>query len=131
MNPEIKTQWVAALRSGEFRQGTGCLHRVQQNEPDSVDQSNRPDTYCCLGVLCVLAQRAGVVTAERHPSRVAYAGTTATLPTDVLMWAGLPIFSEFGGPSGLVLIAPDKSLASLNDGGTGFAEIADIIEEYL
>lgn len=131
MNPEIKAQWVAALRSGDFRQGTGCLHRVQQNEPDSVDQSNRPDTYCCLGVLCVLAQRAGAVTAERNPCRVAYGGTTAILPTDVLLWASLPVFPEHGGPAGCVPISPDTSLASLNDGGTGFAEIADIIEEYL
>lgn len=39
MNPEIKTKWVAALRSGYYIQGTGVL-RSQGNK------------FCCLGVLC-------------------------------------------------------------------------------
>lgn len=38
MNEEIKQKWVAALRSGEYEQGTEFL--------------NRDDTFCCLGVLC-------------------------------------------------------------------------------
>ena len=35
----LKEQWVAALRSGEYKQGTGVLY-------NPID-----DTYCCLGVL--------------------------------------------------------------------------------
>lgn len=35
---KIKAEWVAALRSGEYKQGTSFLYR-----------SN--GTYCCLGVL--------------------------------------------------------------------------------
>ena len=38
MNPEVKAKWVAALRSGEYEQGTEML-RPGEN------------TYCCLGVL--------------------------------------------------------------------------------
>lgn len=38
MDPEIKAQWVAALRLGEYQQGFDQLH------PSS--------TFCCLGVLC-------------------------------------------------------------------------------
>jgi hypothetical protein len=35
----LKTKWVAALRSGDYKQGTGVLRR-------------NDDTFCCLGVLC-------------------------------------------------------------------------------
>lgn len=36
--------WLAALRSGKFKQGIG---RLKQFNPDSKETS-----YCCLGVLC-------------------------------------------------------------------------------
>lgn len=39
MDPELKQKWIAALKSGEYKQGKSCLHDVEQ------------DTYCCLGVL--------------------------------------------------------------------------------
>ena len=39
MNPEVKKKWVAALRSGDYKQGQGRL-KSSENE------------YCCLGVLC-------------------------------------------------------------------------------
>ncbi len=42
MNPEIKAKWVAALRSGQYKQGDNWLHNKET------------DAYCCLGVLqCV------------------------------------------------------------------------------
>ena len=31
MNEEIKAQWVAALRSGEYVQGRGSLHSVDES----------------------------------------------------------------------------------------------------
>lgn len=40
MNAELKTRWIEALRSGEFKQG-----QKQLFDPTY-------DTYCCLGVLC-------------------------------------------------------------------------------
>jgi hypothetical protein len=47
MNPEVKARWVAALRSGEYLQGTSTL-RIG-------------DQFCCLGVLCDIysAERGG------------------------------------------------------------------------
>ena len=48
MNPLIKAKWVSALRSGEFKQGTMQLRTLD-------------DKYCCLGVLCALAVREGVI----------------------------------------------------------------------
>lgn len=39
MNTELLRRWVAALRSGKYKQGKGHLH------------SGLCETYCCLGVL--------------------------------------------------------------------------------
>lgn len=41
MNPELKAKWIAALRSGEYKQVTARL-RTREG-------------YCCLGVLCMVA----------------------------------------------------------------------------
>ena len=55
MNPEIKAQWLAALRSGEYQQTNGALRREQ---PDgSVG-------YCCLGVLCEVLAKDGKIEFE-------------------------------------------------------------------
>ena len=40
MDVVLKQQWIAALRSGTYRQGTGYL-----KDPTT-------GAYCCLGVLC-------------------------------------------------------------------------------
>lgn len=40
MDIQLKAKWIAALRSGEFKQAQGELHDA------------RNDSYCCLGVLC-------------------------------------------------------------------------------
>ncbi len=43
MIPQLKHAWMAALRSGTYRQGYGFLHK--------------DDHYCCLGVLLAVAGR--------------------------------------------------------------------------
>lgn len=49
MNREVCETWAEALVSGDYEQGVGGLRQ-------------RPtDTYCCLGVLCDLAVKAGVI----------------------------------------------------------------------
>jgi hypothetical protein len=52
MDPTDKAKWVAALRSGEFKQGQGALRQdvFSHGQGTTVGQ-----TYCCLGVAqCVL-----------------------------------------------------------------------------
>src|SRR6478752_3145258 len=49
MDKKLKAEWLAALRSGKYKQGQGGLHN-----PDG-------DTYCCLGVLCDVARIKGIM----------------------------------------------------------------------
>jgi hypothetical protein len=44
MNKKIKKQWVAALCSGDYAQGTESLCRQDYNSEEYH--------FCCLGVLC-------------------------------------------------------------------------------
>lgn len=113
MNPEIKSKWVTALRSGEYKQGRGMLHDTEV------------DAYCCLGVLCDLAAESGVPV-KREVSGYRrfelFDGLDAVLPPSVKHWAGLDRHSPRVG---------HISLAARNDGGSTFSEIADLIEEHL
>jgi hypothetical protein len=51
-------EWIAALRGGKYRQGSGVL-RKSNSAPAWPDA---PDTYCCLGVLGnILVETGGYV----------------------------------------------------------------------
>lgn len=118
MKPDIAARWTAALRSGEYPQGTGAL--------------NEDGKFCCLGVLSELAVADGVV--ERQavslmgPAMHSYAVAgseevnTGFPPMEVREWAGM--FSRTGDFRG----DSRAPLTSINDSGTPFAEIADIID---
>ena len=109
-------EWVAALRSGEYRQTRGALRKAKEGGYER-------DGYCCLGVLCQISglvkwvKGDGIVYAStkdvRHPS---------LLPAEVMAWAGLrtPIGNFYDG-------AQNSSLISYNDHGVSFHDIADII----
>ncbi|KGM36160.1 hypothetical protein [Inquilinus limosus] len=117
---QARAAWVAALRSGQYKQTTDTLK----------------DDYgfCCLGVACD-------VYAKLEPETGAsWDGDTfvtpnhdddqndATLPTLVRNWLGLDGFS---GPltREATLATCAASLANLNDDkGFTFAQLADVIE---
>ena len=118
MNQEIKAQWITALRSGDYRQGQGALRRKTDGE----------DTFCCLGVLCELAVEAGVIEAPKYSTTgvwgygaPAHMGATSVLPMEVQEWSGVDSCGMFGG-------VVECSLTELNDNGTVFSRIADVIE---
>lgn len=105
---ENREAWVKALRSGDYEQGQGKLH---QN-----------DRWCCLGVACDLAFKAGVLS-QPIVSRMGifrYDGDDNYLPTVVQAWLGVTMHA--------VKTEGGSCLAARNDEGATFAEIADLIE---
>lgn len=110
MNQEIKTRWLDALRSGEYQQG---LQKLRGED----------DTFCCLGVLCDLyAKETGTEWSVQN-GWMEFLGHETYLPDRVAVWADCDTYPRvpFSG----------ESLAGMNDTGTTFAQIADLIEEYL
>src|SRR5690349_4293104 len=79
MNPEVKQEWLNALRSGEYTQTTGRLHDSQTGG------------YCCLGVLCDLAERKGLVERWVDGDGTVFFGGSHAIVDDVRVreWAGL------------------------------------------
>jgi hypothetical protein len=114
MNPEIKARWVAALRSGEYKQTTGKLRDG--------------DAFCCLGVLCNLHAMAHPEIAANEFDSDSYLGDTALARKPVLDWAGL---SHRLGATDININGHIAALTEHNDNGATFAEIADAIEEQL
>lgn len=137
MNPEVKTLWVNALRSGNYKQGHGTLHQIK---PEN-------EYLCCLGVLCVLARDAGVARQVTQdvpenwpegtpfvPGEHWYASVhiydTADphwLPLEVLEWSGMT--SKRGDE--VIIDDRVRELSFHNDRGTLFTVIADAIESQL
>lgn len=112
MKKEIKDKWLEALRSGEYTQTTGVLHRV---EPDEYGE-DLPG-YCCLGVLCEIG---GVRKGDQG---------------DGTQWYGRPGTNEFPSTFRLKRLGltfdQANNLATMNDNGHDFKGIADYIEENL
>lgn len=129
MNPEVKAQWVAALKSDKYRQGSGRLWQLQPDplEPEDADKNG----LCCLGVLCEIAFEQGIVERkitrnERGVVYMVYGGSWDFLPTAVMEWAGLSVPDPRVGEG-------DKSmkLSMYNDQGVSFLAIAEEIEQSL
>lgn len=146
MKPEIREQWTAALRSGEYEQTTENLKK---------DLGDGKVGYCCLGVLTDLAIKAGVpvvtkeVESTRHtcsedveageckdvPATAYYFdGGSSYTPSSVMEWAGLHV----SNPAVPYKVHPDfpnddhMSLAALNDGEhLDFNQIADLIDQHV
>ena len=125
LDPEVKAKWVAALRSGEYPQGAGHLKVQMNNEPDP--------RFCCLGVLCdvegmELHRGAEFIGMDGEEEGIAYYIKGSTIDSE-------PMASESYLPSAFAqqagLLDVDILLASFNDMGASFDEIADWIEANL
>jgi hypothetical protein len=116
MNLKNKKKWIEALRSGDYEQSAGVLHAIDE-------QGN--DSFCCLGVACKLYEEDGDIQVDRHAVLVRYDGYKGILPDAVLTWLGTKTaMGEYIHPDGKT-----GSLISLNDTGSTFDEIADVLEE--
>jgi hypothetical protein len=127
MDAQLKAKWVEALRSDEFKQGSGQLHDRKEN------------SYCCLGLLC------RVMGADFGPA--AEADEEAFSEYDYVPVIGGKVLSsgedeELKSSVCEDLGIPDQfELIAMNDGHSGagrpavrkhtFAEIADHIEKNL
>jgi hypothetical protein len=115
MKDDVKKKWVAALRSGKYKQGTGALRRG--------------DEYCCLGVLCDVYRKATGMRWVRQKGHEEFAihQSTARLPDQVHRWAGTKserIDLDWDGKN--------ESVVLLNDVyRVPFEKLADAIEEQL
>jgi hypothetical protein len=98
---DFKAKWIAALRSGEYKQGRHELY-------DNVNK-----TYCCLGVACMIAgakpNNSGYI--------ASYGGMKGITKVPVLL----------RGDNGYAV----DNLVGMNDRGKSFFEIAKWIEENL
>ena len=131
MNPEVKALWVTALRSGEYEQGRGALIQIDEGK----------QTYCCLGVLCDLAIKAGVAEVRLYENENSFARyqwwdatgdaagewseTEGTLPPPVMTWAGLIDDDPVITSGGLTAVEANDSEE------LSFVDIAEQIEENL
>lgn len=119
MNKEIKKLWVEALRSDEYKQGTRALSRLEEGNY----------IYCCLGVLCEIAYKHGIISKDFNEDEMVSIydkEDIEVLPKKVVTWAGLYNYNP-----NCKYDDQTTNLATLNDIGLGFAEMANIIEEQL
>ena len=105
MNARIKKLWVAALRSGKYKQGHGGLRDG--------------DRFCCLGVLCDIHAKE---TGTQWSVSGCYQGLVGFVPLKVMTWAEVSS-SPHAGNLSLVNANDDRRLS--------FKKIAALIKEHL
>lgn len=109
MDPVLKSKWLEALRSGDYQQTTGVL----------IDVDKGVDYFCCLGVLCTVAEM----------ERKELAGSWLFVSGDTLLGISLEEqeLERFG-----ISDEQQGTLINLNDThNKTFPEIADWIEANL
>lgn len=103
-------KWIAALRSGEYKQGKGALRLTE-------------DTYCCLGVGCDISKLDQWSEAD---GEYVYDESSALLPLGVAELYGLK------SDDGAHYFEGNRcELSMMNDHGDTFPEISDRIEYCL
>ena len=130
MDKEIKEKWLEALRSGEYIQGEGQLARERF---DKIE-------YCCLGVLCEVATREGILDQD------SWSGIDEYPPLSFMEDIGLELVNPYltiGGDAyqvgdlndeGYDTIDMRKSMSLSEDDqipAFTFEVLADLIEEQL
>lgn len=114
MKKSLKTKWIKALRSGEYKQARGKL--------EQTDENGAATGHCCLGVLCRITK----VEATVIPGKATEFGAgqmDMPRPADMEAWG----------------LGPDDAhlLAEMNDGSSGisdnksFKRIATFIEKNI
>ena len=124
MNQEIKQKWLAALRSGEYEQGTQTLR--------SFDNK-----FCCMGVLCDLYIKEKNAEGEKvewninlYRNTYSFEQCISLTPNVVLEWAGIDIELDLGPyVSNPIEGYESDSVGAINDMGVSFVDVAKALEE--
>jgi hypothetical protein len=139
LRKSVRARWVAALRSGDYRQAKQELAKPVPVAADGTSELG----YCCLGVLCELGVASGApdITVLQMPEgRKAYTvgdneRWTVTPPPHLWQWAGAgeTYDPKVSGTSTRTMLKQglvnQSTLMDANDGlGLSFDEIADLIE---
>lgn len=111
MDANIKKQWVEALRSGKYEQGSGSLRL--ENHGTSL--------HCCLGVLCENVPD-DLVKWDDEIEEFYFKKDPVSHENEFIE----PILEEVGFDEDVM-----RHLAKMNDDGKTFLEIADWIEKHL
>lgn len=110
MTREQADKWIAALRSGKYKQTTGVLRN--------------DNGYCCLGVLCNIVDNSKWYKSVDSGAYF-FDGQFEVLPGSIKDETGIKnntgTFLVYGVPI---------SLSSLNDEGLTFDQIADLIDYF-
>ena len=118
MKKVIMKKLVKALRSGDYLQGTHTLAKV-----DGYGEHR----FCCLGVLCnIMQEETGKLKVKLlNDGAHEFNSISEVLPDAVMEWSGIK------DANGRIKFRNGKynNLASLNDNGISFNQIADIIEK--
>lgn len=107
---KLLQEWVKALRSGKYLQGKGKLYKIDRKGKER---------YCCLGVL---GQIAGMRKSELENN------IAGLLPSEFLQEKELSCLITQLPESFDEEIVDQSTLAEMNDGGTRFKTIANLIE---
>ena len=119
-------KWIAALRSGKYRQTRGRL--------------NDADGFCCLGVACDVFDPTGWKQSFPHSAKIGVMhihGSLNTMPSEVVDFYGfydclggvydkLNCFGKLKIGNGVIYSCVDMN----DDRGMMFDEIADVIERH-
>lgn len=109
MDAELKTKWVAALRSGKYQQAKSCLRDLDETNLKVV-------RFCCLGVLIDIQGAKWIADNPKINGKKANHSRGG--------W----VSEEF---SGGLLLRDQERLSDMNDSGANFSKIADHIEKSL
>lgn len=113
MKKEIADKWVAALRSGKYKQGEGFL-RKGENE------------FCCLGVLCDINQDVGQWEQINGNNYFTTEDDHDGIDTELTNY--LRDHFDIGNVSEERLIRMNDATNEFKDNKHSFEEIADYIE---
>lgn len=115
MKKAVMEKWVTSLRSDQYRQVRGALRNDQG--------------HCCLGVLCDVYHKE---TGKGYWDGLFFkfdetSCNTGELPPFVMDWCGMKTSSGYL-PKCAHISEEVQSLVGMNDEGTNFDQIAEVIE---